>query len=40
MTFDDYQRSYDNESPEDYEPTPVCPDCGAIRCHCDPPEED
>ena len=35
MTFDDAQRAYDTESPEDYDPPERCPDCGQIKCVCD-----
>lgn len=40
MTFEDAQRAYDNLTPEDFDPPPVCPDCLSTRCHCDPPDED
>lgn len=34
MTFEDAQRAYDNESPEDYEPDDKCLDCGQRNCVC------
>jgi recombinational DNA repair protein RecR len=30
MTFEDAQRAYDNETPEDYEGPEVCEVCGSV----------
>jgi len=36
MTFDDAQRAYDNEAPDDYEDADDrCPDCKQRKCQCD-----
>ena len=35
MTYEDAQRAYDNETPEDYEVHDErCEDCGQRRCVC------
>jgi hypothetical protein len=35
VTYEDAQRTYDNETPEDYEVIEdTCPDCGQRKCVC------
>ena len=34
MTYEDLARSYDNETPGDYEDEEKCQDCGQCKCVC------